>query len=92
VDQFGFRKRRQVALALEFADGYFVKARFQARRGADAAHIATATVCGCEYLLTWNCRHIANAEPHRGIRRVVEGYGYEAPALCTPEEMVGEEP
>jgi hypothetical protein len=58
----------------------------------DAAHIATATVYGCEYLLTWNCRHIANAELHRDIRRVVEGYGYDAPTLCTPEEMMGEQP
>jgi len=32
------------------------------------------------------------AELHRGIRRVVQGYGYEAPSLCTPEEMMGEEP
>jgi hypothetical protein len=46
---------------------------------------------GCEYLLTWNCRHIANAELHRAIRRVVEQYGYELPSLCTPEELMGEE-
>jgi hypothetical protein len=36
---------------------------------------AIATVYGCEYLLTWNCRHIANAELHQAIRRVVEQYG-----------------
>jgi hypothetical protein len=58
----------------------------------EAAHIATATVYGCEYLLTWNCRHIANAELQRAIRRVVEQYGYEAPSLCTPEELMGERP
>jgi hypothetical protein len=62
------------------------------RKGAgDAAHIAIATVYGCDYLLTWNCRHIANAELHRPIRRVVEEYGYDMPSLCTPEELMGEE-
>jgi hypothetical protein len=45
----------------------------------------------CEYLLTWNCRHIANAELHRAIRRVVQRYGYDLPSLCTPEELMGDE-
>jgi len=57
----------------------------------DAAHIAIATAYGCEYLLTWNCRHIANAELQRAIRRVIEEHGYEAPTLCTPEELMGED-
>ena len=60
------------------------------KAAGDAAHIAIATVYGCEYLLTWNCRHIANAELHRAIRRVVEQHGYEVPSLCTPEELMGE--
>jgi hypothetical protein len=37
------------------------------------------------------CRHLANAELQRGIRRVVEGHGYDVPGLCTPEELMGEE-
>jgi len=44
------------------------------KAAGDAAHVAVATVYGCEYLLTWNCRHIANAELHRAIRRLVEQY------------------
>jgi hypothetical protein len=59
------------------------------KAGGDAAHIAIATVYGCEYLLTWNCRHIANAELQRAIRRVIDDHGYEAPTLCTPEELMG---
>src|SRR4051812_28922912 len=59
------------------------------KAGGDAAHIAVATVYSCEYLLTWNCRHIANAELHRSIRRVLEQHGYEVPTLCTPEELLG---
>ena len=52
----------------------------------DALHIAIAATNGVPFFLTWNCRHIANAELHRAIRRVVERYGYEVPNLCTPEE------
>ncbi|HXJ96078.1 MAG TPA: hypothetical protein VMT20_24830 [Terriglobia bacterium] len=60
------------------------------KAAGDAAHVAVATVYGCEYLLTWNCRHIANAELHRAIRHVVEQYGYDVPSFCTPEELMGE--
>ena len=60
------------------------------KAAGDAAHIA-ATVYGCEYLLTWNCRHIANAELHRAMRHIVGRYGYELPSLCTSEELMGGE-
>ena len=77
---------------LELTEDLIAKGPIPRKAAGDAAHIAIATVYGCEYLLTWNCRHIANAELHRAIRRVVEGHGYDAPSLCTPEEMFGEEP
>ena len=59
-----------------------------ARARADAAHIAIAAVHGMDYLLTWNCRHIANAATRKRIDQVVRGAGYEAPVLCTPEELL----
>ncbi|MGA8028436.1 MAG: hypothetical protein WB992_14930 [Bryobacteraceae bacterium] len=59
------------------------------RAAGDAIHIAVATVYGCEYLLTWNCRHIANAEVQRAARLVVKRQGYELPIICTPEELMG---
>lgn len=61
------------------------------KAAGDALHIAVATVYSCDYLLTWNCRHIANAELQRAIRRIIERRGYDVPALCTPEELMGEE-
>jgi predicted nucleic acid-binding protein len=76
---------------LELAEDLIAEGPIPRKAAGDAAHIAVATVYGCEYLLTWNCRHIANAELHRAIRRVVERYGYEVPNLCTPEELMGEE-
>jgi hypothetical protein len=57
----------------------------------DALHIATATSYGCEYLLTWNCRHIANAEIQRMARLIVRKEGFELPTICTPEELMGEQ-
>ncbi|MGA3040579.1 MAG: hypothetical protein ABSF54_07310 [Bryobacteraceae bacterium] len=57
----------------------------------DALHIAVATAYGCEYLLTWNCRHIANAEIQRAARLVVRRQGFELPIICTPEELMGGE-
>jgi predicted nucleic acid-binding protein len=56
----------------------------------DALHIAVATVHDVDYLLTWNCRHIANAEIQKSIRSTCLLAGYEAPIVCTPEELMGE--
>ena len=56
----------------------------------DALHIALATVHGVEYLVTWNCRHIANAWMRSRIERVILDLGYEPPILCTPEELLEE--
>ena len=55
---------------------------------ADALHIATATVHGMDYLITWNCKHIANAVIFRSIERAYREHGYEPPVLCTPEELM----
>jgi predicted nucleic acid-binding protein len=76
---------------LKLAEDLITEGPIPRKAADDAAHLAIATVYGCEYLLTWNCRHIANAELHRAIRRIVEEHGYEMPSLCTPEELMGEE-
>ena len=60
------------------------------KAAGDALHVAIATVYGCEYLLTWNCRHIANAEIRRAAQQVVRRHGFELPVICTPEELMGE--
>ncbi len=56
---------------------------------ADAAHVAVATVHGVDYLLTWNCKHLANAQIARQIARVCESRGRRMPIICTPEELMG---
>jgi PIN domain len=56
---------------------------------ADALHIAVAAVHGMDYLLTWNCTHIANATLRSQIEVVCRSAGYEPPVVCTPQEMLG---
>ena len=53
----------------------------------DAMHIAIAAAQGTEYLLTWNFRHINNAETKSLIAKVIEASGYICPILCSPEEL-----
>lgn len=55
----------------------------------DAAHVAVSAVHGIDYLLTWNCKHLANAQIARRIAVVCEKLGYDMPIICTPEELMG---
>ena len=55
----------------------------------DALHIAVAATNGMDYLLTWNCKHIANAEMQIGIGKLCRAAGFEPPVICTPEELFG---
>jgi hypothetical protein len=61
-----------------------------ARAVRDAAHIAVATVHEVDYLLTWNCKHLANAQIIRRIAGVCERLGHRMPIICTPEELMEE--
>ena len=55
----------------------------------DSLHIAVSAVHGVDYLLTWNFRHIDNAENKPVIRSVCDVYGYASPEICTPQELMG---
>ncbi len=61
-----------------------------ARAVRDAAHIAVAAANDIDYLLTWNCRHLANAQIARRVSLVCQAQGFRAPVICTPEELMGE--
>ncbi len=58
------------------------------KAAADAAHIAVATVNGMDFLLTWNCTHIANGMVQRAISRLSRDMGFEPPTIVTPEELM----
>jgi hypothetical protein len=53
----------------------------------DALHIATAAASGINYLLKWNCRHLANATLRSRIEQVCADHGFRAPVICTPPEL-----
>jgi hypothetical protein len=53
----------------------------------DAYHVAIAAINGIEYLLTWNCTHIANAHTRPKIEAACRALGYEPPIICTPDEL-----
>lgn len=60
------------------------------KASTDAAHIAIAAVHGMEFLMTWNCVHIANAVIARAVAKICSQTGFESPVICTPEELLGE--
>ena len=57
----------------------------------DALHVALAAVHAVDFLLTWNCRHINNADTKPTIRSICILAGYACPEICTPQELLPEE-
>lgn len=76
--------------AAELADKFIETRILPPKAADDALHIATATVYGLDYLLTWNCKHIANAEIQKTLAALSVSEGYEFPTICTPIELMGE--
>jgi hypothetical protein len=58
------------------------------RAAGDAAHLAIATLAGADYLLTWNCRHLANGHILRRISRAAASLGWDLPIVCTPPALM----
>lgn len=56
----------------------------------DAIHVAVAVVNGMDYLVTWSCKHIANAALRVNIEKTCRQAGMQAPVICTPEELMQE--
>src|SRR5436309_1658461 len=81
----------QTDQATALAQALLLEVPLPKRAAVDALHIAIATVHGMDYLLTWNCTHIANAALRDQIDSVCRASGYEPPAICTPEELLSQE-
>jgi predicted nucleic acid-binding protein len=78
--------------AVELAEDLVQAGALPAKAGNDALHIAIAAVHRIPYLLTWNCRHMANATMRAQIESVCERRGFKSPIICTPEEMMEAKP
>lgn len=58
---------------------------------SDALHLALASHYNCDALVTWNYKHLANANKVRHIRLVNTQLGLFVPRITTPSELLGEE-
>ena len=58
------------------------------KASTDALHMATAAWYEMDYLLTWNCRHIANGFVRRRLDEINRNRGILSPTICTPEELL----
>jgi len=73
--------------AVTLAEALVSEGPIPSEYGEDALHIALCAVNGIDFLVTWNCRHLANAFHRHQIEAVVEARGYRCPVICTPEEL-----
>jgi hypothetical protein len=78
--------------ALELAKELLQAGALPAKAAGDALHIAVAAVYTVPYLLTWNCRHLANATMRPLIEATCTAKGFKAPIICTPEELLESKP
>jgi len=75
--------------AADFLAPLFLRAtRLPDRASNDMRHVALATVHGMKYLLTWNCKHLANAHVLRMVSKICRRSGYQPPVICTPETLM----
>lgn len=58
------------------------------KASADALHVAVATHNGMDFVLTWNCAHLANAYVRRSFQRFAVDRGWNVPVICTPDELI----
>lgn len=55
----------------------------------DALHLAIASASGIDYMVTWNCAHIARGEVRKALEEINDAEGISTPVICTPEELYG---
>ena len=75
--------------AAELAAALVESGSIPQKAAGDALHLAVTAVQKIDFLLTWNFRHLANAEMMSQMATVVSGMGYRVPVVCTPEELMG---
>lgn len=79
------------AAIIEIVEAYIQHKLMPADPGGDALHLALASYHKCDFLLTWNCAHLANANKFGHIRRVNALLGLFVPELVTPLQLLGGE-
>jgi hypothetical protein len=64
------------------------RAAIPPKAATDAAHVAVAAVHAMDFLMTWNCVHLANAMMISRISQVCDATGHKCPVICTPEGLL----
>ncbi len=67
-----------------------VTTKSRKKGSSDAIHLVAATVTEPDYLLAWNCRHLANAQILRRLGKEAQARGWRLPTVCTPIELMGD--
>jgi predicted nucleic acid-binding protein len=78
--------------ALALATLIVTKTGIPPKAAEDAMHIAVAATHGIDYLITWNCKHIANAHVIRRVGLLLAEQDLNCPVICTPQELMEDEP
>jgi hypothetical protein len=86
----GIEELETTSEAEDLASALLEEGPLPEKAAVDALHIGISATEGIEYLLTWNCTHIANAAMRKPIEEVCRTKGVEAPVMCTPEELMEE--
>ena len=76
--------------AAELASSILASGKIPRKAATDATHIAIAAVHGMDFLVTWNCVHIANATIAKALALICWEHAFDCPVICTPEELMGE--
>ncbi len=72
----------------ELAQRYFEKMSIPESAKIDAFHMALAAAYEMDYLLSWNCRHIASARVQKTIQKMNDELEMQTPVMCTPEALM----
>lgn len=78
------------AMVEQIADEIISRSLMPRKARLDALHVASAAVGGVEYLLTQNCRHIANAHVLPRVYELLDELGLPRLLICTPAEFLGD--
>ena len=73
----------------EIVEAYLANKLMPSDPFGDALHLALASYHRCDFLVTWNCLHLANANKFGQIRRINGILGLYTPELVTPMELLG---
>jgi hypothetical protein len=84
----GFESISETQSVVQLAENYLKRLPIPKKAKLDAYHLAAATIFGMDFLVSWNCKHIANAFMIKPIQKINDGLGLPTPVICVPTELM----